>query len=102
MNRERVAVIIAAKTGRAFSYKFCLAIADRIIAEEGKDCTCKEPDRDYVGGELLPCQVCGKQIPEPQQPKLPEKLDVYAGLEDEDVQVKINEILDYLKARERK
>ena len=144
MNRERIADLMEIEidtrwhkqTGGSLSSADYLAIADRIIAEEGKPYG-KLCDECIANGELKPQQpkadegkcnekpytlshgigLSGKveeliiTLPkQPQQPKLPERLDTVIIRVKQRVgerlelchenRLAINEILDYLKAKE--
>ena len=96
MNRERIADTIqeAIETHEdgLLKREEYLAIADRIIAEEGKEL----PEKTQ--GECLNATM-NREL---QQPKLPEKWDMEFSLTIHDIATKQNEILDYLKAREEK
>ena len=92
MDRERVEKIIDEEfkdyMPKGFNfYELIKKSADRIIAEEEECPICKD--------------IHSKHFPQPQQPKLPEKLSFTTT--DEvlaDIFYKINEIIDYLKAKE--
>ena len=97
MDRERVADIIqeAIETHEdgLLSIEDFLSIADRIIAEEAPHKCLEELDLDH-----------SYKHDKPQQPKLPERLDYTKDEDFFDKLVKIhftiNEIRDYLKAKE--
>ena len=107
MNRERIADLIemGIKEFHAggLSSRESLAIADRIIAEEGKEQLSEAnltllkniPFQEVI--RIVMNAVVGEK--QPQQPKLPEKLPICGEITNADMYDKIHEIIDYLKAR---
>ena len=102
MDRERVARIIFET--HYFNYPECLRLADKIIAEEGKD------EKPYTLSHGI--GLSGKveeliiTLPkQPQQPKLPTKEEIITIIcrnyyEPDAVGRLAQAILDYLKAKE--
>ena len=135
MDRERVAeielwLLRLRNEPEKWTVKQALkAIADKIIAEEGKDIIDNKtpilPNKptEEEKTELAKNAVKGKYYSpyklvydknrktivgmdihdldgQPEQPKLPEKLNIGGGIDEFDVYHTINEILDYLKGKE--
>ena len=95
MDRLRVAEIIKENVEIMSCFltkEIYLSIADRIIAEEGKD-------KEYLDPEKAFCEL------KPQQPKLPIPLTYYATervsqQQAQEITEKINEIIQYLMDKE--
>ena len=119
MNRERIQKIIGEEfkdyMPKGFNfYEPIKKSADRIIAEEGKVINyeksalpemCKMmgvPYNENIVGFVKEGVIVKKEYLQPQQPKLPEevKTEDLIRMSSSKVMGKINEILDYLKARE--